>query len=108
MPPRRILDSHVHLIEPTRFTYPWMEQAPSLRRPFTPVEFRAATAGIPITEMIFIEVTAAHEHSLGEVGWVQSLRTDEPRLKGTIARALLGDERGREAHLSALASRPGV
>ncbi|MBA3708038.1 MAG: amidohydrolase family protein [Planctomycetes bacterium] len=108
MPIRRIVDSHVHLIDTTRMSYPWMDQAPEFRRPFTPAHYREATVGLPITDLVFMEVTAAWEHCVDEIDWVESLRADEPRLGAMVARAPLSDARRREQILGELRTRPRV
>lgn len=106
--PARILDSHVHFIAPDRFAYPWMEQAPSLRRPALPQHYRQATATAPVTGLVFVEVSAAIAHGVDEAAWVAGLRTEEPRLAAIVARAPLTDPIAREAILDRLAAIPLV
>ena len=76
----RVVDTHVHLINPQRLNYPWMVEAPSLNQYFAIAEYHEATAGLPITDMIFMEVTAAIDLNFAEVEWVESLFAEEPRL----------------------------
>ncbi|MCJ8330377.1 MAG: amidohydrolase family protein [Lentisphaeria bacterium] len=92
----RVVDTHVHLINPQELIYPWMEEAPSLNKYFGIEEFNQATDGLPITEMIFMEVTAQIDLNFKEVEWVESLFANEPRLKGIIARAAFGQENVEE------------
>ncbi|HEV8247196.1 MAG TPA: amidohydrolase family protein [Polyangiaceae bacterium] len=108
MTPRRILDSHVHFIEASRFSYPWMREAPSLRRRFDPSDYREATLDLPVTDLVFIECTAEFGQSLDEVDWVLGLQSEEPRLKRIVARAPLTDRERRGPVLEALRTRPGV
>jgi L-fuconolactonase len=103
----RAIDTHVHLINPDRLEYPWMDEAPSLRKTFAIDEFQDATNGLPISEMVFMEVSAAIHLNFEEIEWIESLYTAEPRLKGIIARAAFhGDD--REAQLDRMGARKSV
>jgi L-fuconolactonase len=48
-----ILDTHVHLWNPDRLSYPWLSQAPAISRAFTGDDF-AAIHPTPV-EAIFVE-----------------------------------------------------
>ena len=45
MPDIPLIDTHVHLWDTTRFTYPWLGSLPQLARPFLPPDYAAASAG---------------------------------------------------------------
>jgi len=106
--PVTIVDSHVHLWDPTQFRYTWLDGLPMLNRSFKPADFRAACASADVTKLIFVECACEPAQSLAEVDWISNLAKDEPRLKGIVAHASL--ERGDEARpeLEMLANRPLV
>ena len=52
----KIVDSHVHLADPQRFSYPWTAGAPSLNRTVLPADLSAAAAPYEIDRFVFVEV----------------------------------------------------
>ncbi len=108
MTPRRIVDSHVHFLDPSRLSYPWLKDAPALERRFGPELYRVATDGLPITDIVFVEVCPTMTQALDEVDWVLGLQASEPRLKRLVARAPLTDRERRRSMLEALRERPAV
>ena len=81
----RLIDSHVHIWDPTALEYSWLEG--ELDRPYLPAEYRA---GSPATSgVIFVE--AGPTSRAGEVAWAESLGW--PELLGVVAHASL--EKGR-------------
>src|SRR6478752_6685040 len=82
--PARLIDSHVHIWDPTALEYSWLEG--ELDRPYLPAEYQA---GAPATTgVIFVEAGPADKP--GEVAWAESLGW--PELLGVVAHAPL--ERG--------------
>src|ERR1700754_5164034 len=102
-----MIDSHVHLWNPARFRYGWLDGLPALSRPFLPRDYAAATAG-QAHKMIFVECGCDPVQSLAEVDWVSSLAKSEPRLKGIVAHAPLEKGEAVREDLEALAMRPLV
>ncbi|MEO7720403.1 MAG: amidohydrolase family protein [Pseudolysinimonas sp.] len=93
-PPARLIDTHVHIWDPTALEYSWLEG--ELDRPYLPAEYLAgapATAGV-----IFVEAGPAS--TTGEVAWAQSLGW--PELLGVVARASLEKGDGVATELAAL------
>ena len=66
MPNFAIIDTHVHLYDPRRLSYPWMKQAPALDRPYLTDDFARLTAGVDIEAMVFVEVDTAPGDYLAE------------------------------------------
>jgi len=82
---RPVIDAHVHIINAS-FTYPWAAApTPPLACPCvfpsgTPclcdwsyAAYAAATAALPATKFVFVEVAAAPAEWLAEARWVQAL-----------------------------------
>jgi L-fuconolactonase len=85
LPNFAIIDTHVHLYDPRRLSYPWMKQAPALDRPYFPEDFVRLTAGVDIEAMVFVEVDAAPGDHLAEARFAQEQAAAEPRLRGMVA-----------------------
>ena len=103
-----IIDAHVHFWDPERLSYPWLLGVPAINRRFTPEEYRSATAGVPITGIVFVQADVAPEHSLAEVEWVAELARNEPRIKAIVAFAPLEDGEPVAGTLEELSSQPLV
>lgn len=100
-----IVDTHVHLWEPTQFRYAWLDGLSALDRSFTPADFSAASTSADVSKFIFVECGCESAQGLAEVDWICTLAQSERRLKGIVAHASL--ERGEKARpeLEMLASR---
>ncbi len=90
MPRFPIIDSHLHLWDPQRLTYPWL--FPPLDRPFLPADFQAASAGIDIEALVFLECDAAIDQAFAEAQTVLAWAQEEPRIAAMVCNAAL--ERG--------------
>ncbi len=101
-----IVDSHVHLWDPSVLRYPWLDELPPLNRAFLPADFSAASARQNINKIIFVEAGGAPGQSFLEAQWVASLAKHEPRLKGVVAHAVLENGRVIQHELKALATQP--
>jgi L-fuconolactonase len=103
-----IVDSHVHLWNPARFRYSWLDGMPALQRPFGPLDYASAGAATLVGKIIFVESGCDPAQSLAEVDWVSSLAKSDPRLKGIVAHASLEKGEAARADLRLLAARPLV
>jgi L-fuconolactonase len=104
----RILDSHLHLWDPARLSYDWLEGR--LRGLHGPEQFAAAVADAPPAAdraFVFVQAECAPEQSLDEVDWVTML-ADTVGIRGIVARAALERGDGVRADLDALRARPLV
>jgi L-fuconolactonase len=88
-----IVDAHVHLWNPERFRYAWLDDLPALRRPMLLAELSKASQSATVSKFIFVECGCESSQSLEEVDWANGLADTDPRLKGIIAHAAL--ERGK-------------
>jgi L-fuconolactonase len=80
-----IVDSHVHLLDPGRFSYAWTTGAPSLNRKALPADLFKAAGPVKIDTIVFAEVDVDLPQHLDEAKWVESLSESEPALKGMVA-----------------------
>ncbi|QIG52251.1 amidohydrolase family protein [Nordella sp. HKS 07] len=93
MPDFPIVDSHVHLADPSRFGYAWTRNAPSLNRRVLPADFIKAANGVKIDRFVFVEVDVDLPQHLAEAEWIAGLAQNDKRLAGMVAALPL--ERGK-------------
>ncbi len=105
----RLIDTHLHLWDPNRFDYQWLEDVPPLRHSFGLAELAAAS--IPADgerrEYVFMQADCAPAQAAAEVDWVTGLAADAP-IRGIIAFAPVEDAFGLGDALEHFASRPLV
>lgn len=108
MPNFPIVDTHLHLWDPSRFMYPWLNNVPPLNRKFLLPDFNTACSHIKVDAMVFLECDIHPSHRLQEARWVASLAEDDSRIKGLVASSPL--EKGDEVrpHLEQLSQIPLV
>ncbi|MFN4203866.1 MAG: amidohydrolase family protein [Tabrizicola sp.] len=110
MPDFPIIDSHLHLWDPRRLNYPWLKGLP-LDRPFLPADFRAASEGVDIEALVFLECAAAPEQTFDEAQAVLGWAVEEPRIAAMVGNAALerGDAvRGDLERLAAIDKMRGI
>lgn len=87
MPTFPIIDSHLHLWDPQRLSYPW--HFPPLDRAFLPADFKAASAGIDIEALVFLECDAAPHQAFDEARLVLDWAQQDPRIAAMVCNAPL-------------------
>jgi L-fuconolactonase len=87
MPDFPIVDSHVHLWDPSHFRMEWLDANAKLNKLFGLQEYRDATAGIQVAAMVYLEVDLAPEYKLLEAAWAADRAQEDDRLKAVIASA---------------------
>jgi L-fuconolactonase len=99
-----IIDAHLHLTDPARLRYPWMEGVPKLNRPWSLADFDALSGGVPVAGMVFVEVDAHPDDKLAEADFVAGL--GDPRLLGMVAAVPMDRGEATAAALAAMRERP--
>src|SRR4051812_4005179 len=89
MPTHPIIDTHVHLWDPQLIRYPWLRDVPRLNRPYLLSDYRAATQGVNVASMVFVQGDAEFSAFRQEAAWVAALAKVEPRIKALVAWAPL-------------------
>jgi L-fuconolactonase len=97
-----VIDAHVHLWDPARLRYSWLDAAPALKRPFLPPQYEPF-ANDSVDAVVVIEANCAPGESAREIAFVDELAAREPRIAATVAFVDLLDEQGREAALEHVA-----
>lgn len=106
MPDFPLIDAHLHVYDPRRFSYPWMRDVPKLDRPHLPGDFRAAAEGVAVERAVFVEVDIAPEHRLAEAGFVSGLAEADPLIGGAVVSVALDEGERTQANLDGVAALP--
>ncbi len=89
-----VVDTHLHVWDPGKLKYSWLEEIPQLNKPHLLSDYRQATKGIPIERMVFVQCECDFEQYQQETNWVTELAQEDPRIQGIISWAPL--ERGED------------
>ncbi|XWN30198.1 MAG: amidohydrolase family protein [Devosia sp.] len=73
MPDFPIIDSHLHLYDPDRLTYPWMVDVPKLQSRHELGELHAARKDVEVEAAVFVEVDVAPGAHMDEARYVEGL-----------------------------------
>ena len=105
MPDFPIVDSHVHLWDPSHFRVEWLDKNERLNKRFALDEYRAHVerseplagtaggehgepgAGLQVEAMVYLEVDLARDYRLLEAEWVADQAQQDGRVKGIVASA---------------------
>lgn len=103
-----ITDTHVHLWDPTRLRYEWLDGILALNRPFLLADFDRLSAPIAVEKMVFVQCDCIMSQLAEEVAWVSQMAEHDARVAGIVAGAPLENGDAVQADLAALASNPKV
>jgi predicted TIM-barrel fold metal-dependent hydrolase len=78
----RILDTHLHLVDKARFSYPWLDDVPVLNHEWTAQDYFAEAVGLGIEAALHMEVDVAEAQIEAETA---HMLTVHPRVIGAIA-----------------------
>ena len=68
-----MIDTHLHLIEPDRFSYPWLMDVPQLQSSYNLHRYENESQGLGIAGSVFLEVDVAVEDQAAEAEYFCSL-----------------------------------
>jgi L-fuconolactonase len=108
MPNFPIVDTHVHLWDLNRLSYPWLAGVPRINRSHLIGDFRRACGPVQIAKMVFVQCECDPAQSQSEVDWVADIAREDPRLRGIVARAPLEQGEAAEPVVVRLAANPLV
>jgi len=108
MPSFPIVDSHVHLYDPTQLRYPWMTDHPTLLRPHLMKDLDGAADQVEIAKAVFVEVDVAAGLQLREAAWVSEQAGADPRIAAIVAAAPVERGAGVRDHVEALTRHPAL
>jgi L-fuconolactonase len=102
-----VVDSHMHLWDTTRFSFPWFAGDPRLDRPYLPEDYLAQVPDPG--DLVFVEAACRPEQALAEVDFIeeQVAATGLP-IRAVVAAVPVEDAAAREVHFADLTQRPQV
>jgi L-fuconolactonase len=89
MPSFPIVDSHVHLYDPTAISYGWLRSVPQVDRAHAIADFDAARGAALVKEMLFVEVAPEAGEHMREARFAMKLVQSDARLGALIVHAPL-------------------
>lgn len=102
MPLGPIVDSHVHLWNPTRFRMPWLDGNERIGKPFGLADFREHSAGIEVEGIVYLQVEVTPPYALLEAQWVADLPPEGPPVLGIVPWAPMEDGDRARSFLDAM------
>jgi L-fuconolactonase len=102
MPLGPIVDSHVHLWDPTRFRMPWLDGNERIGKPFGLADFREHSAGLEVEGIVYLQVEVTPPYALLEARWVADLPPEGPPILGIVPWAPLEDGDRARSFLDAM------
>lgn len=102
MPDGPIVDSHLHLWDPGLFPMSWLDGLPTLNRPYSLADYQAASAGLNIEALVYVQVEVDPPDGLLEVQWAAEQAARDPRIQAIVAYAPLEHGARARRYLAAL------
>jgi L-fuconolactonase len=101
-----IIDSHLHIYDPGRLSFPWMEAVPKLNSPHLPDRFRELTAGVQVEKAVFVEVDVADGSQLAEAEFISEIARGDGLIGGMVVSVRLDKGAKTQADLDAVQKLP--
>lgn len=89
MPDFPIVDTHLHVWDPARLSYPWLEPIPFLNKPYLLADYDRACGSVLVDKMVFVQAEADFAQFRKETAWVSELARQDSRLQGIVSWAPL-------------------
>lgn len=89
MPDMPIIDTHLHLWDPAKLRYAWLDGNAVLDRPYRLADYDHATESLDIEAMVFLQCEVDTAQYRDEADWVAALAAQDPRIQGLVAWAPL-------------------
>jgi len=81
----RITDAHVHFWDLAKMSYPWLDEVPTIKKSLGLNEYQAATNGISVSNLIFLQCECLPNEYQTEVDYVTQLAEQDSRIRGIVA-----------------------
>ncbi len=89
MPSFPIIDTHLHVWDPAKLSYPWLAGNALLNKAYLPADYDRACFPFKVDKMVFIQAEAEFSQFREETAWVTALAASEPRIQGIVSWAPL-------------------
>ena len=108
MPAHPLIDAHLHLWDPARLSYPWLEGLPLLAEAHGPADFESARGAVEVERFVFVQCDCLPSQQEQEVAWVSELAEAEPRVGAIVAGLQVEQGDAVRPQLEAYAAHPLV
>lgn len=83
-----IFDTHLHLVDRKRLSYPWLQNAPALNRDWSYDAYETTARRVGITDVLHMEVDVAEADMAAETAFIAELmQRPDSLIRGAIAAA---------------------
>jgi L-fuconolactonase len=106
MPSFPLVDTHLHIWDLSRLSYPWLASVPMLNKNHLIGDYRRACGSVQVAKMVFLQCECAPAQFQAEAGWVTEVAQADPRIRGIVPWAPLEKGEGVRADLARLAANP--
>jgi L-fuconolactonase len=103
-----IVDTHLHVWDPTHLSYPWLAGNALLNKAYLPADYDKACGPIAVEKMVFVQAEADFAQFREETGWVSELAQQDRRIRGIVSWAPLENGDAARQDLEQLAKNPLV
>ncbi len=103
-----IVDSHLHVWDTRRLSYPWLTDIPRLNSPYLPEHFHEARGPVRVEKVVFVQAECDFTQYREEVDWVTSLAQRDRRIAAIVSWAALEKGHAVRTALELLAANPLV
>ncbi|MBI4024986.1 MAG: amidohydrolase family protein [Verrucomicrobia bacterium] len=101
-----IVDTHLHLWDPQKLRYPWLDNVPLLNKPYLLSAYNKACGNVKVEKMVFLQCECDFAAYRQEAEWVTGLARQNPRIQGIVPWAPLEKGERARAEVAALARNP--
>lgn len=84
-----IVDTHLHVWDPARLSYPWLAGNTLLNKAYLPVDYDKACAPIAVEKMVFVQAEVDFTQYRQETAWVTEMAQVDRRIRGIVSWAPL-------------------
>lgn len=103
-----IIDTHLHLWDLQRISYPWLADIPVLNKTYLLAEYNQACKKHQVDKMVFLQCEADCNQYKDEADWVSGIAQNEPRIQGIVPWAPLEHGKAARDAVAKLAQNPLV
>src|SRR4051812_13786685 len=103
MPSFPIVDTHLHIWDLNRLSYPWLASIPALNKNHLIDDYRRACNGVEVAKMVFLQCECLPAQYEQELNWVTEVAASDPRIRGIVPWAPLENGTAVEDDLARLA-----
>ena len=89
-----IVDTHIHFIDPGRFTYPWLARRPDVDRRFLEGDYLRLSVGADVERIVLIEAAVRDADAIGEAEWMSDLAARSELVGAIVTGAARARSRG--------------